>query len=243
VALVTGASRGIGEEIARTYALAGAKVVACSRKKESIEKAAQKIQAEGGKVLAVTANVSIDADRERLVKTAIDWAGKIDILVNNVGANPSFGPLADLPESSWDKVFDVNLKATFFLSQRVYHAWMKDHGGAIVNVSSVGGYETTPGINAYNVAKAALLHLTRCLAKEWGENRIRVNALAPGLIKTQFSRALWDGPQAEEKARSYPLSRLGEAGDLAGAALLLAGDASSFITGHILTVDGGALVK
>lgn len=178
-----------------------------------------------------------------LVRSAMDWAGKIDILVNNAGGNPFFGPMADISESAWDKVFDVNLKASFFLSQLVYHAWMKDHGGVILNVSSAGGFQTMRGINTYNVAKAALIHLTRCLASEWGHNGIRVNALAPGIIKTQFSQALWDSPHSSGVIKSYPIPRIGEVNDITGAALLLVSDASSFITGHALVIDGGLLVK
>ena len=128
VALITGASRGIGEEIASVYANARARVTICSRKQENIDEAAEGIKRSGGEVLGLAANASIAKDREKLVKAAMDWACKIDILVNNAGANPIYGPLANLSESSWDKVFEVNLKAMFFLSQMVYHAWMKDHG-------------------------------------------------------------------------------------------------------------------
>jgi len=242
VALITGASRGIGEEIASVYSKAKARVVICSRKQEAIDEVAERIKRNGGEVLGLVANVSIAEDREKLVKVAMDWAGKIDILVNNAGANPSYGPLADLSESAWDKVFEVNLKAMFFLSQMVYHAWMKDHGGVILNISSAGGYQTFNGINAYNVAKAASIHLTRCLASEWGHNGVRVNALAPGVIKTQFSRALWEGPFGAEAVKRQPIPRIGEVNDIAGAALLLASDASSFITGHILIIDGGQML-
>lgn len=242
VALVTGASRGIGEEIASTYSKAGARLVVCSRKENNIEEAAEGIRESGGEVLALAANVSVAEDRERLVKTALDWAGQINILVNNVGANPYFGSLADISEAAWDKVFDVNLKASFILSQLVYHAWMKNHGGVVINISSTGGFETTMGINAYNVAKAALMHLTRCLAKEWGGSGIRVNALAPGLIRTQFSRALWNGDLGVEVTKSNPIPRIGEVDDITGAALFLASDASSFVTSHTLVVDGGHLV-
>ncbi|MEW6425214.1 MAG: SDR family oxidoreductase [Bacillota bacterium] len=241
VALITGASRGIGEEIATVYAKAGARVIICSRKEKEIKESAERIRSSGGEVLELAANVSVDEERTRLVKTAMDWAGKIDILVNNAGTNPGYGPLADISESAWDKVFEVNLKAPLFLSQLVYHAWMKDNGGVILNVASIGGFKTEKGINVYNISKAALIHLTRCLAGEWGRNGIRVNALAPGLIKTQFSYALWERLD-ETKVKSYPIPRIGTTDDIAGAALLLASDASSFITGHILIIDGGQLL-
>ncbi len=243
VALITGASRGIGEGIASAYSKAGAKVVICSRKNRAIEEASRKIMESGGEVLGLAANVSASNDRARLIKDAMDWAGQINILVNNVGGNPHFGPLAELAESAWDKVMDINLKTSFIVSQSVYHAWMKDHGGTIINVSSVGAFETIVGINAYNIAKAALIHLTRCLAREWGPNGIRVNALAPGLVKTKMSQALWDGPLGVELTRSNPIGRIAEIDDIECGALFLASDASSFVTGHTLVIDGGQLVR
>jgi len=243
VALVSGASRGIGFAIANTYAKAGAKVIICSRKQSGIEKAAEKIGAGGGKALAVAANVSIGEQRRELVKKAMEWAGKIDILVNNAGTNPAFGPLADVSEDAWNKVFEVNLNATLFISQAVYHAWMGEHGGVIINISSAGGFHPMMGINAYNVTKAAILHLTRCLASEWGGNGIRVNAIAPGILKTRLSAALWDSPFSNEAAKRYPLGRFGEVEEIIGAALLLASDASSYITGHALVMDGGQLIQ
>jgi len=242
VAIVTGASRGIGKEIADTYSNAGAQVVICSRKRISIEEAAKNASKSGGQVLPVVANVSISSDRKRLVETAMNWAGQVDILVNNAGANPSFGALADLTEEAWDRVFEVNLKASFFLCQLVYNAWMKDHGGVIVNIASAGGLQAVTGINAYNVAKSGLMHLTRALASEWGRNGIRVNSIAPGLIKTRMSKAIWDSPFGESVVKHHPIARLGKVGDISGAALLLASEASSFITGQSIVVDGGQLL-
>jgi NAD(P)-dependent dehydrogenase (short-subunit alcohol dehydrogenase family) len=243
VAIITGASRGIGEEIARVYSKAGARLVICSRKLEGIEKAADAIMKEGGEVLPVAANVSVGEDREKLIKAALEWGSRLDILVNNAGANPKYGGLEYLSEAEFDKVLNVNLKSTLFLSQLAYKMWMKENGGVIINVSSVGGYLSTPGINGYNVAKAALNHLTRCLASEWGRKGIRVNAIAPGLIKTDFSKDLWTNPAFQEAIRSQPVPRIGEIEDISGAALFLASDASSFITGHIMIVDGGTLVR
>jgi dehydrogenase/reductase SDR family protein 4 len=243
VALISGASRGIGLEIASTYAKAGARVVVCSRKQKKIDEAATRIEEESnGSILALQANVSMDEERRKLVRKAMKWAGQIDILVNNAGTNPAFGALENLTESAWDKIFEVNLKAPFFLSQLVYHAWMKEHGGVILNVSSTGGLLTLMGINAYNVTKAGMLHLTRCLASEWGRNGIRVNALTPGIIKTRLSEALWKNPAGAKIAGNYPLSRFGEVSEIAGAALFLGSDAASYITGHSLVVDGGQLV-
>jgi NAD(P)-dependent dehydrogenase (short-subunit alcohol dehydrogenase family) len=243
VAIITGASRGIGFGIASLYSKAGAKVVICSRNQAGIEEAASKIREGGGDVLSLAVNVSSEEERKKLVNAAMDWAGHIDILVNNAGTNPAFGPLAELSRSAWEKIFEVNLNAPFYISQLVYHAWMKDHGGVIINVASVGGFQTALGTNAYNVTKAALIHLTKCLASEWGHNGIRVNALAPGLIKTRLSKALWDNPVAEKVIETHPIPRFGTPEDIAGGALFLASDSSSFITGHILVIDGGQLVK
>lgn len=246
VALITGASRGIGEEIASVYSMAGAKVVLCSRKPEGVKEAVERIKSpylkNEQKVLGIVANVLVPEDRKRLVEATMDWAGRIDILVNNAGANPGQGPFADLAEQSWDKVFEVNLKSSLILSQLVYHAWMKKHGGTIINLASVGGFLSTSGINAYNVSKAGLIHLTRCMAREWGQDGVRVNAIAPGLIKTKFSQVLWDGPEGNRMVERHPISRIGEVEDIDGAALLLASSASSFMTGHTLVVDGGQLL-
>lgn len=243
VALITGASRGIGFEIGDTYAKAGARVVIFSREQSGIDVAGEKIKKCGAKVLAIAANVSIGEERRELVDRAMDWAGRIDILVNNAGTNPAFGPLAEVSEAAWSKGLVVNLNACLFLSQRVYHSGMREYGGVILNISSAGGLHPTMGINAYNITKAAMLHLTRCLAGEWGHNGIRVTALAPGIMKTRFSAALWDNPLGVEAPKSYSLGRFGEINEIRGAALFLASDASSYITGHALVIDGGVLVQ
>jgi len=243
VAVITGASRGIGEGIAQAYAKAGAKIVVCSRKQRGVDEAVARIKKEGGEALPVAANVSLPEDRNIIIQKAIDWAGRIDILVNNAGANPMLTTWADMPESVWDKVFEVNLKAAFILSQLSFHAWMKENGGIILNVSSVAGFQTLQGAPAYNVAKAAIMHFTRCLAGEWGQYGIRVNCIAPGFIKTQFNRALWQSPICNDLIKSFPIARMGLVEDLKAAALLLASDASSFITGHTMVIDGGELVK
>lgn len=241
-ALVTGGSRGIGFEIARIYALAGAKIIVSSRKKEGVEQAAETLRNLGADVLPVPANVSAEEDRARLVEQAMDWAGRLDILVNNAGTNPAYGPLEDIARQAWDKTFETNLNAAFRLCQLAFHAWMKKNGGAILNTASVAAFTTTRLLNTYNITKAAMLHMTRALADEWGPYGIRVNALAPGVIKTKLSQALWDGPQGEKLAAALPLRRLGEVGDLAGPALLLGSDAGAYITGEFIVVDGGELL-
>ena len=243
VAVVTGGTRGIGEEIASIYAKAGAKVVICSRNQEAVGKVVEGMRQSGSEVLGMPVNVTLPEDRENLIRTAMDWGERLDILVNNAGANPKFGGLEDLVESEFDKVINVNLKASLFLSQLAYKMWMKEHGGVILNVSSIGGFRCATGINGYNVIKAALNHITRCLASEWGHKGIRVNALAPSLIKTDFSKALWTNPVFEKNIKLQPVPRIGEVDDLTGAALFLASDASAFMTGHVMIVDGGHMVK
>ena len=243
VALITGGSRGIGAEIARLFSMAGAKVVICSRKQEAVDQTVEHIRNAGGDITGMAINVSSPEDREKLIQTTLEWAGRLDILVNNAGANPFFCGLADLAEPAFDKVVNVNLKASLFLSQLAYNLWMKENGGVILNVSSIGGFQCSTGINGYNVIKAALNHLTRCMASEWGHAGVRVNTLAPGVIKTQFSRALWENPKFDAIMEQNPVPRYGEVDDLSGAALFLASDAAAYITGHTLVVDGGTLVK
>ena len=243
VAVVTGGSRGIGEAIARALAEAGASVVICGRNREVLDQTVERLQNTTGDVRGIAANVALEDDRAAIIDTTLSWFGRLDILVNNAGANPSYGGLADLTEKALDKVLDVNLKAVLFLSQLAYNTWMKENGGVILNVSSIGGFQCTTGINGYNVVKAALNHLTKCLASEWGPDGVRVNTLAPGIIKTQFSQALWDNPKYQKIMDKNPVPRFGEVEDLAGAALFLASDAAAYITGHTMVIDGGTLVR
>ena len=243
-ALIAGASRGIGEEIARIYGLAGAKLVVSSRKPEGINAAAERLkEATNAEVLAVPANISYPDDRKKLVDETMKWAGRLDILVNNAGTNPAYGPLADVQESAWDKIFEVNLKGPFLLSQMVYHAWMKENGGCIINTTSIATYGTGGMLEgAYSITKSALTHLTRILASEWGRDRIRVNAIAPGVIKTRLSEALWNRPGMENAGQNQAVPRLGEVEDIAGTALLLASRAGEFINGQDIIIDNGSLV-
>lgn len=243
VAVIAGASRGIGEEIAASFALAGARVVMSSRKEEGIKEAVEKIKAGGTDALAVVANVSYTQDCEKLVKEAMDWAGRIDILVNNAGTNPAWGPLESVQESAWDKIFAVNLKGAFFTSQMAYNAWMKENGGCIINTASAGAFSAAPSMNVYNITKAAMIHMTKALASEWKDQGVRVNALAPGVIKTRLSQALWDNPQTRELADAGLARRIGEVEDISGAALLLASEAGSFINGQYIIIDGGSMAR
>ncbi len=244
-ALIAGASRGIGEAIANVFGWAGAKLVLSSRRPEGIQEAAERVRkATGAEVLAVAANISNAEDRQKLVQEAMNWAGRVDILVNNAGTNPASGPLAEVAAPAWDKIFATNLDGPFFLSQLVFQAWMKEHGGCIINTSSIAAYGTGGNLEgAYSITKSALTHLTRILAFEWAPYRVRVNALAPGLIKTRLSQALWDRPGIEEAAQNKAVPRLGLPEDLAGAALLLASRAGELINGQDIIVDNGALVS
>jgi len=242
-AVIAGASRGIGEEIARVFALAGAKIVMSSRRETGINEAVEKINNDGGEALAVVANISHMADCEKLIQESMDWAGRIDILVNNAGTNPAFGQLEDVQESAWDKIFEVNLKGAFFTSQLAYKAWMKEHGGVIIHTASVGAFGASPTMNVYGITKAAMIHMTKCMAAEWKSQGVRVNALAPGVIKTRLSQALWDRPEVQELAEQNPANRIGEVEDVAGSALLLASDAGSYINGQYIIMDGGSMAR
>ncbi len=240
VALVTGASRGIGKAMALCFARSGAKVMLSSRKPEALEQAAADIAAVGGEVAWHAANAG-DADQaQECVRATVDQFGSLDILVNNAATNPYFGPIIDIEPSQVRKTVLVNQEAALHWTQLAWRASMQSNGGAVLNISSVGGLSVEPGIGWYNVTKAALAHLTRQLAGELGP-KVRVNALAPGLVRTEFARALWE-PAGDAVARRLPLKRLGEPEDIARAGLFLVSDAASWITGHVLVIDGGAMV-
>jgi NAD(P)-dependent dehydrogenase (short-subunit alcohol dehydrogenase family) len=240
VALVTGASRGIGKAIAAAYAAAGADVMISSRKIEALEAARDEIGTGGGQVEVFAANAGDTEAAQACVAATVERFGGLDILVNNAATNPYLGPAIDIDAPRWDKTVQVNLSAPLFWTQAAWRARMADHGGCVVNVASIGGISVELSIGNYNVTKAALIHQTKTLARELAPG-VRVNAIAPGLVKTDMARALWE-PNEEGLARALPLGRLGEPTDIANAALFLASDASSWICGHTLVVDGGALL-
>lgn len=243
VALVTGGSRGIGRSIAIALAEAGANVAVAARKLESLEESVAAVNATGQKGIAVPTNVRDTDALQNLVDETKKQLGRVDILVNNAATNPVFGPIANVDERAWDTVMNTNVRSAFFLSKMVREA-IKEHGegGAIINVSSTGGFRASGGLGAYSVSKAAIIMLTQVCAKEWGVDGIRVNCIAPGLIKTEFSRALWDNEERLKGSMAQsPLRRIGEPDEMAGAVVYFASDASSFTTGQTLILDGGGL--
>lgn len=237
VALVTGASRGIGLAIAQAYATAGAKVMLSSRKEDALREAAATID---GETDVFEANVGDPEAAASCVAATVDRFGSVDVLVNNAATNPYFGPAIDIDLGRWDKTWSVNVRGMHVWTQEAWNAGMKEHGGAVVNIASIGGLSVEHGIGVYNATKAAVIHMTKVLASELGP-KVRVNAIAPGLVRTHLAKALWEEHE-EAVARRMPMRRIGEPGDIAGAALFLASDAASWITGHTMVVDGGALV-
>jgi NAD(P)-dependent dehydrogenase (short-subunit alcohol dehydrogenase family) len=239
VALVTGGSRGIGRAIAARFAESGAKVMLSSRKSEALADAAMSMENLAGEVAWHAANVG-DPDAAQLcVDATVERFGSLDILVNNAATNPYYGPLMELDLARAEKTVQVNQEAALVWTQCAWRASMAERGGSVINVASVGALSVERGIGWYNVTKAALAHLTRQLAYELGPG-VRVNGLAPGLVRTDFARALWE-QSGDAVARRLPLKRLGEPDDIAKAALFVASDGASWMTGHVLVVDGGAL--
>ena len=240
VALVTGASRGIGSAIAEILAEHGAQVVLSSRKQADLDAEVERINAlYPEKAVAIAAHAGKPEDLERLVQQVMERFSRIDILINNAATNPYFGPVLGAELSAWDKTFEVNLRGIFVLTQQVYRASMEAHGGAIVNIASIGGIRPGLGLGVYNVSKAAVIMLTRQLARELG-GQVRVNAVAPGLVKTRFAEALWGNQQILDRVLAQnPMGRIGVPSEVAAAVLFLASDAASYVNGEVLVVDGG----
>jgi NAD(P)-dependent dehydrogenase (short-subunit alcohol dehydrogenase family) len=240
VALVTGATRGIGRAIAEAYAAAGAAVCVLARKPDELEETAAALASIGGPVITVAGSAGDPEVIETAVGRCVAELGRLDVVVNNAATNPTFGPMIETESRAVRKVLEVNVEGPLLLAQAAWRAWMAEHGGTIVNVVSTGGIRPAPFIGIYNVSKAALLHMTRQLAVELAPG-VRVNAIAPGLVKTDFARALWEPDEAAAASR-HPLARIGVPDDIAGAALFLASDASSFMTGEVIVLDGGMLL-
>ena len=239
-AIVTGASKGIGRAIAIAFAQAGARVTVSSRSLDSVEQVAREIREAGGEALAVEAHMGQAAQVEALVARSLEQWGRIDIAVNNAATNPHFGPLLTADEGQFDKILDVNLKGYFRLCQEVVPAMRHRGGGKIINITSVAGLRPDTFMGVYSISKAGVIMLTKVLARELGEDNIQVNAIAPGFVKTKFSRAIWENEDIVSNLEKVtPLKRIGLPEDIAGAALYLASDASNWVTGTVLVVDGG----
>jgi len=240
VAIVTGASRGIGRAIALRLAQAGAKVTVSSRKLENVEKVAGEIRAAGGEALAVQAHVGYADQVREMVERTVEAFGRVDVAVNNAATNPHFGPVLTSDEGQWDKILDTNLKSVFRVARAVVPHMEAQGGGKIVNIGSIAGLRPSPAMGIYSVSKAAVIMLTQVLALELAPANIQVNCIAPGVIKTRFSQVLWQTPQlAEPILKGTPLGRFGEPEDVAGLALFLASPASDYVTGAVFVVDGG----
>lgn len=243
VALITGASKGIGEDIARLFARFGAKVVVSSRKQEALDGLANDINNQGGEATGIAAHVGDSDQLRNLVEKTVLQYGGIDILVNNAASNPVFGPALECDGLAFDKIMQANVKAPFELSKLCYPSMKARGGGSIIMMSSIAGHTPDPGLGIYSVSKASLNMLTKVLAKEWGPDGIRVNAICPGLIKTKFSQALWQDEQIlDHFTQRLPIARMGTTDEISPLALFLASSASSYCTGSLFYADGGTVI-
>jgi NAD(P)-dependent dehydrogenase (short-subunit alcohol dehydrogenase family) len=243
VALVTGSTRGIGKSIAEEMARAGAKVVVSSRKADACEQVRVEFEKQGYEVLAQACNVSRKEELQALVDATLKRWGRIDIAVSNAASNPYYGPLAAIPDEAFDKIFNNNVKSVLWLAAMTLPGMAERGGGSYISVGSIGGIIANTVIGAYGMSKAADHMLVKNLAAEWGPKNVRVNAIAPGLIKTDFAKALWEDPKRrQEREAATPLRRLGEPRDIGGVAAFLASDAAAFITGQVIVADGGVTI-
>lgn len=240
VALVTGSTEGIGFSIAKRLAQEGAKVVISSRKQANVDKALETLRKDKLECHGLVCHVGKSQDRTKLVNEAVEKYGSIDIVVSNAATNPSFGPMFDIDEASWDKIFDTNVKSSFFLVKECLPFLQKKKGSSVLIISSVGGYTPFPLIAPYSVSKTALIGMTKAMAPQCAEMGIRVNCIAPGIIKTNFSRALWDGNEEQfEESSEFFMKRIGHPDEIAGTAAFLSSDDASYITGETIIVAGG----
>ena len=243
VALITGASKGIGFSIAEFFAESGAKVVISSRDQAALDLLAQELRAKGYEATGIACHVGKMDQLAHLVSATMATYGQIDILVNNAATNPTFGPIHDTSLDAFDKIMNVNLKAPFELMRLCLPHLQKSSNASVINISSVGGISPEPGLGIYSVSKAALISMTKAFAKEWGAFNIRVNAICPGLIKTKFSEALWsDDKILQHTLRQLPIKRIGTPEEIGATALYLAAPGASYTTGAVITADGGLTI-
>ena len=239
VALINGASRGMGLAIAEAILGRGGKVCITSRKQTNLDEALARLDAAGSAITVAGSSADPQHRRDAVQKT-IDTFGSLDLLVNSAATNPQYGPLVEADMGAVEKILQVNVMGPLGWIQEAWKAWMRDHGGAVLNIASVNGIRTVAKLGAYNVSKAALIHLTQQMALELAP-QVRVNAIAPGLVKTRLARSLWEGRE-EDAGRVYPLGRIGEPEDVTGMACLLLSEEASWITGETVVVDGGVLL-
>lgn len=241
VAVITGSSKGIGRAIAERMAEHGAKVVVSSRKQDACDVVTQAIIAKGGEAFTKTCNIGRKEELQALADAARDKFGGIDILVCNAAVNPYYGLSVNAPDEAYDRIMNYNVRSNFWLCNMVLPGMVARGGGSVIIVSSVGGLRGSTHLGIYAISKAADMQLVRNLAVEWGPRGIRANCIAPGLIRTDFARALWENPEIlQRRNRETPLQRIGEPDDIAGAAIFLASRAGSFMTGQTIVIDGGA---
>jgi NAD(P)-dependent dehydrogenase (short-subunit alcohol dehydrogenase family) len=244
VAIITGSSRGIGRSIAESMSRAGAKVVISSRKAEACDNVVAAITEAGGEAIAVPCNVADPAQLQNLVDQTVATWGRLDILVCNAAVNPYFGPMETMPEDAYDRIMNCNVKSTFLLTRIAAPLMAKGGGGNIILISSIGGNQGSNTLAIYGISKAADSSMTKSLAIEWGSRGIRANCIAPGLIKTDMSRALWENEKLLKNVEEgTPVHRIGQPEDVGGVAVFLASKAAAYITGQTIVVDGGITIK
>ena len=243
VAVITGSSKGIGRAAAEIMASLGAKVVVSSRKADACEVVAAAIRSGGGEAMVIPCNISRKQEVEGLVKGTLKHWGRIDTLVCNAAVNPYFGPLEKIPDEAFDKIMSSNIKSNLWLCNYAIPAMAEQGSGSVVIVSSIGGLRGSAQLGAYGISKAADMQLTRSLAVEWGAKNVRINCVAPGLVKTDFARALWEDPdRLKRTVAGAPLRRIGEPEEIGGIVAFLASKAASFMTGSVIVADGGVCI-
>lgn len=242
VVVITGSSRGIGRAIAERMGEHGAKVVISSRKLDACEEVVKAIEAKGGEAFAHACNISRKEELQQLANAAIQKWGGIDVLVCNAAVNPYYGPSIDMPDDAFDKVMNANVRSNFWLCNMVLPQMAERGGGCVIIISSIAGLVGSSTLGVYGISKAADMALARNICVEWGPKNIRANCIAPGLVRTHFARTLWEDPETyAHTVKAYPLRRIGEPDEIAGAAVFLAGPSGSFMTGQTLVIDGGGV--